>query len=213
MTLSTVVVTKPSLRTPSRLMSLPVEGALLPLVGEADDEDGEEDHHRPEARRADLAQRDRPRKQERDLEVEQDEEDRDEVVAHVELHARVFERLEAALVRRVLRLVGPPRAEQEAEDLRRDADRHPDQDEEDDGKVRVQGHEMVPTARLELAQLSPLPPQDSVSTNFTTSAAFLFAPGSHEEWLAGQPRILVEGDHRNYFCGIAAAPEAPTGAL
>jgi hypothetical protein len=34
------------------------------------------------------------------------------------------------------------------------------------------GHaqKLVPTARLELAQLSPLPPQDSVSTNFTTSA-------------------------------------------
>jgi hypothetical protein len=31
----------------------------------------------------------------------------------------------------------------------------------------------VPTARLELAQLSPLPPQDSVSTNFTTSAVNL----------------------------------------
>ncbi|CAI8696150.1 hypothetical protein EMIT0111MI5_30562 [Burkholderia sp. IT-111MI5] len=31
-------------------------------------------------------------------------------------------------------------------------------------------HHLVPTARLELAQLSPLPPQDSVSTNFTTSA-------------------------------------------
>lgn len=30
---------------------------------------------------------------------------------------------------------------------------------------------LVPTARLELAQLSPLPPQDSVSTNFTTSAS------------------------------------------
>jgi len=29
---------------------------------------------------------------------------------------------------------------------------------------------MVPTARLELARLSPLPPQDSVSTNSTTSA-------------------------------------------
>jgi len=28
----------------------------------------------------------------------------------------------------------------------------------------------VPSARLELAQLSPLPPQDSVSTNFTTTA-------------------------------------------
>ena len=31
---------------------------------------------------------------------------------------------------------------------------------------------LVPSARLELAQLSPLPPQDSVSTNFTTTAAF-----------------------------------------
>jgi hypothetical protein len=32
---------------------------------------------------------------------------------------------------------------------------------------------LVPTARLELAQLSPLPPQDSVSTNSTTTANFL----------------------------------------
>jgi hypothetical protein len=32
---------------------------------------------------------------------------------------------------------------------------------------------LVPSARLELAQLSPLPPQDSVSTNFTTTADFL----------------------------------------
>jgi hypothetical protein len=29
---------------------------------------------------------------------------------------------------------------------------------------------MVPMARLELAQLSPPPPQDGVSTNSTTSA-------------------------------------------
>jgi hypothetical protein len=32
---------------------------------------------------------------------------------------------------------------------------------------------MVPTARLELAQLSPPPPQDGVSTNSTTSAIAL----------------------------------------
>src|SRR4051812_6670826 len=140
MTLSTVVVTKPSLRTPSMLMSFPIEGALLPLVGEADDEDGEEDHHPPEAGRADLAQRDCPREEERDLEIEQDEEDRDQVVADVELHARVLEGLEAAFVGGVLRLVGPARAEQKSQDLRRDADRDPDQDEEDDGKVGVQGH-------------------------------------------------------------------------
>ena len=36
--------------------------------------------------------------QERDFQVEEDEQDRHEVIAHVELHARVFERLEAALV-------------------------------------------------------------------------------------------------------------------
>ncbi len=34
---------------------------------------------------------------------------------------------------------------------------------------------LVPSARLELAQLSPLPPQDSVSTNFTTTAVVLHA--------------------------------------
>ena len=31
---------------------------------------------------------------------------------------------------------------------------------------------LVPTVRLELTRLTPLPPQDSVSTNFTTSARF-----------------------------------------
>jgi hypothetical protein len=38
---------------------------------------------------------------------------------------------------------------------------------------------LVPTARLELAQLSPLPPQDSVSTNSTTTACFTVC--QHEE--------------------------------
>jgi hypothetical protein len=38
--------------------------------------------------------------------------------------------------------------------------------------------DLVPTARLELAQLSPLPPQDSVSTNFTTSALSQALQGS-----------------------------------
>ena len=36
---------------------------------------------------------------------------------------------------------------------------------------------LVPSARLELAQLSPLPPQDSVSTNFTTTASI--SKGTH----------------------------------
>ncbi len=44
-------------------------------------------------------ERDGPWEQEGDFQVEQDEQDGDQVVAHVELHARVFEGLEAALVR------------------------------------------------------------------------------------------------------------------
>src|SRR5690349_17857423 len=65
--LSTDVVTKPSFRTPSIPIdaSLPVESALLPFVDEADDEDREEQHHRPETGRADVAQRDVPREEER----------------------------------------------------------------------------------------------------------------------------------------------------
>ncbi len=45
-------------------------------------------------------QRDRPREEERDLQIEHDEQDGDEVVPHVEFHAGVFVGLEAALIRR-----------------------------------------------------------------------------------------------------------------
>src|SRR5262245_45377152 len=100
MTLSSDVVTKPFSSTPSIAItgapSFPLERALLPLVDEPDHEDQQEHHHRCETEEADLRQHDRPRKQERDLEVEQDEKDRDEVVADIELHPRVLERFEAA---------------------------------------------------------------------------------------------------------------------
>ncbi len=36
--------------------------------------------------------------------------------------------------------------------------------------VDIALYEVMPMARLELARLAPLPPQDSVSTNSTTSA-------------------------------------------
>ena len=62
----------------------------------------EEQHHRPEAEQADVAQGHRPRKQEGDLEVEDDEQDGDEIETHVELAAGVVERREAALERRQL---------------------------------------------------------------------------------------------------------------
>ena len=54
----------------------------------------------------DVLERHRPGEQERHLEVEDDEQDRDQVEAHVELHARVVEGVEAALVGRHLLGVG-----------------------------------------------------------------------------------------------------------
>ena len=58
----------------------------------------EEDHHRPEAEGPDLAEGDRPGKQKRDLEIEDDEEQGHEIEAHVELHARIVEGIEAAFI-------------------------------------------------------------------------------------------------------------------
>ena len=59
---------------------------------------------RPEV--ADLAQGDRPREEKGDLEIEDDEQQRDKVETNVELAPRVLERLEATLVGRELFGVG-----------------------------------------------------------------------------------------------------------
>ena len=82
--------------------------------------------------------------------------------------------------------------------------------------------DLVRTARLELAQLSPLPPQDSVSTNFTTSAV-LNLPEELEKTsqffaLQAVLEFTLKSAHLNpgltallpYFVGIWAAPDAGT---
>ena len=72
---------------------------------------------------------------------------------------------------------------------------------------------MVPSARLELAQLSPLPPQDSVSTNFTTTAALKCCTLHEEPKLVSSvntPKFYPEITPvlTNYFAGICDAPLA-----
>ena len=64
---------------------------------------------------------------------------------------------------------------------------------------------MVPTARLELAQLSPLPPQDSVSTNFTTSAITMHFNSAHPSIQRG----FTESCYVVIYFGIS--PACPTG--
>ena len=69
---------------------------------------------------------------------------------------------------------------------------------------------MVPTARLELAQPKSLPPQDSVSTNSTTSAKAF----EHLEWQRDEPAM----NHLRLlhlplllYCGISRALEPASG--
>ena len=82
----------------------------------------------------------------------------------------------------------------------------------------------MPSARLELAQLSPLPPQDSVSTNFTTTARRflpLLRPGlpketslpNHAEFYPQTIGFLPMGPVLGaYLEAAGAGPEAATGA-
>src|SRR5712671_4636957 len=87
----------------TRLMrSIPFERPLLPLIYEADGQNAKEQHHRPEAERAELTERHRPREQERDFQIENNEQDRHQIEAYVELHARIIEGVEAALIGREL---------------------------------------------------------------------------------------------------------------
>ena len=91
-------------------------------------------------------------------------------------------------------------------------------------QFKVCAFKLVPSARLELAQLSPLPPQDSVSTNFTTTAAlscldcvrclaayFAFQL-AYEFTLIYRTSQGEKQEETHYFEGIWAAPEL-AGAL
>src|SRR6516225_10599880 len=93
----------------------PLERTFLPFVYEADDENCKKDHHR------------------------------DEVIADVEFHPRVLERLETALVWGELLRIGTIRRERASDREQHHADREAEQDEEQDRKVLFQhGHRRVP---------------------------------------------------------------------
>ena len=133
--------------------SRPLERALLPGVRVADDEDEEEDDHLDQAEQLQLVHDDRPREHEHGLDVEDDEQHRDEEVADAVAVAGVAPRLDAALVRLELHLVvalGPhqPRHEQRHDG---EPDRH--QDEQENRNV---GFEHDPQAAADCwTRLSP----------------------------------------------------------
>jgi hypothetical protein len=81
---------------------------------------------------------DRPGEEEGDFQVEQDEDDGDQVEAHVELHARILEGLEAAFERGKLFAVGPVRGDQPAEKDGGTPEGQADEYENEDRKVIFQ---------------------------------------------------------------------------
>src|SRR5687767_6108962 len=70
-------------RLPTAASSIPFQRTLAPLVDEPDGQDAQERHHGPEAVDAHLLERHRPGKEERHLQVEDNEQDRHQVEAHV----------------------------------------------------------------------------------------------------------------------------------
>src|SRR6185437_15984792 len=118
----------------SVMESIPLQRPLLPLIYEADGEDAKEEHHGPEAEMADAAEHHRPGEQEADFEVENDEEDGDQIEAHVELHARVVEGVESALVGGKLFRVRLRIGDQERRREQDEADDERDSDEDDEGQ-------------------------------------------------------------------------------
>ncbi len=95
----------------------------------------EEQHHRPEAERADVMERHRPGKQKRHFEIEDDEQQRHQIEAHVELHPRVVERVEAAFVSRQLFRVGVLVGDDERRDQQGAGDQRGERDEDDERQV------------------------------------------------------------------------------
>src|SRR5436190_419455 len=122
---------------PHPARSLPLQRALLPLIYEADDQNQKEQHHRQESEHADVLQHDRPGKKKRDLEVEQDEQDCDEVVTDVELHPRVLESLEAAFIGRQLFRIRTIGRDDAAGCNHQHAESETEQDEQQDGEILV----------------------------------------------------------------------------
>src|SRR6266545_4881911 len=91
---SSFIVHRSSLR---RL--LPLKRVLAPGVGDADAEDRHEERRLEQREETDLPQRHRPWVEEQRLHIEDDEEQREDVVADVKLHVGRANGFHAALIR------------------------------------------------------------------------------------------------------------------
>ena len=108
------------------------EKGCTAVVYKSQKQQREERTHLDERDDADLLEHDRPRKQKGDFKIENDEQDRKQVIAHVELHARVLERGESAFVGGGFHIAGAARPEQRTDHEQRNADTAGDDQEQQD---------------------------------------------------------------------------------
>jgi hypothetical protein len=84
-----------------------------------------------------------PGKHEGNFKIEQDKQDGNQIIADIELHARIFERFKAALVGRQLGSIRTMRPDHQPHDKRTNADKQSDDKEQQNRKVVLQ-HSPIP---------------------------------------------------------------------
>src|SRR3546814_386383 len=134
----------------------PIEGALLPFVDEAHSQNGQKHKNRPETHHAYGAVGHGPREQESDFKIEHNEQDRNQVIAHVELHARIAEGLETALVLRKFFVVRTMRPQQPARTQQGEPNTGGKDNKQQNGKVLLQIHAAHPITISKLLDCSIL---------------------------------------------------------
>jgi len=102
-------------------LGTPIQHALAPDVDVADDQDQEEDGDLDQPGPAERSHGHRPRIEERDFNVEQQEDHRNQVELHRLPLARIADRRHAALIRREFLWSGIAGAEKAGNDDRHDA--------------------------------------------------------------------------------------------
>src|ERR1700682_1207844 len=78
--------------------SIPFQRSLFPFIDKTNCQDREKNHHRPKAEGPGVAESHGPRKQKRELKIENDEKQRHQIKAHVEFHSSVVKSVEAAFI-------------------------------------------------------------------------------------------------------------------
>src|SRR6266545_4927661 len=182
---STVVSRIPEGSFSSMPMSVPVQTAAAPHVGVRDEHGADEQHHLDEPEQAQRVERHRPRVQEDDLDVEDDEQHRGQVELDRKPAAadRLRGRFDAALVRVELGLVVPVRPG--------DPRRH-HREEREQKREREQAHDRYPQSERHDQLRLVFPSQSFPLANNLLANNLLVALLSG----AACPRVRgVPGDH------------------